>query len=63
MNKTVTTTKRSRAKKYQPTTNALCLTMHSLDGKELRPEALTEAELAVWTVADRYGYVINRALT
>lgn len=48
---------------YKHYDNALCLTMHTLDGSELTPEAQSEAENAIWEVAQKYGYVINIANT
>lgn len=48
---------------YKHYINAVCLTMHTQDGSELTPEALTEAENAIWAVAQKYGYLINIANT
>ena len=46
---------------YKDYDNALCLTMHTLDGSELTPEAQREAENAILAIAVKYGYVINIA--
>lgn len=48
---------------YQHHKNALCITMHTLDGSDLTPEAQAEAQRAIEDIAKRYLYVVNVTTT
>lgn len=56
--------RRPRSKKgYVHRPNALCVTVHSIDGSPVPRSVLAEAAAAVEEVATRYGLLINLAET
>lgn len=51
--------KMKRNAAYQHVANAMCVTIHSLDGSALTPEVRDEIDRVITDIARRYKYVVN----